>query len=82
MMTEKFKILANFIKDASSETPDIETYLFVKEIISKYLLSILLFTEPFYQFFHHQIDESVNEVLLDLRAHLYLLTPYILFLIQ
>ena len=40
MMTEKFKILAKFIKDASSETADIETYLFVKENISKYQLNI------------------------------------------
>ena len=39
-MTEKFKILAKFIKDASSETADIETYLFVKENISKYKLNI------------------------------------------
>ena len=39
-MTEKFKILAQFIKDASSETADIETYLFVKENISKYQLNI------------------------------------------
>ena len=39
-MTEKFKILAKFIKDMSSETPDIETFLFVKEKISKYQLNI------------------------------------------
>ena len=39
-MTEKFKILAKYIKDLSSETPDIETFLFVKENISKYQLSI------------------------------------------
>ena len=39
-MTEKFKILAEFIKDVSSETPDIETFLFVKENISKYQLNI------------------------------------------
>ena len=39
-MTEKFKILAKFIKDASSETPDVETYMFVKENISKYQLNI------------------------------------------
>ena len=39
-MTEKFKILTNFIKDISSETPDIETYIFVKENISKYHLTI------------------------------------------
>ena len=40
MMTEKFKILAKFIKDASSETADVETYLFVKDNISKYQLNI------------------------------------------
>ena len=39
-MTEKFKILAKYIKDVSSETPDIETYLFVRENISKYQLNI------------------------------------------
>ena len=39
-MTENFKILAEFIKDISSETPDIESYLFVKDNISKYHLSI------------------------------------------
>ncbi len=39
-MTEKFKILTKFIKDASSETADVETYLFVKDNISKYQLHI------------------------------------------
>ena len=39
-MTEKYKILANYIKDVSSETPNIETYLFVKDNISKYNLNI------------------------------------------
>ena len=39
-MTEKFKILAKYIKDMSSETPDIETFLFVKENISRYQLNI------------------------------------------
>ena len=39
-MTEKFKILAKYIKDMSSETPDIETYIFVKDNISKYHLNI------------------------------------------
>ena len=38
--TENFKILAEFVKDISSETPDIRTYLFVKENISKYKLNI------------------------------------------
>ena len=39
-MTKKFKILAKYIKDLSSETPDIETFLFVKDNISKYQLNI------------------------------------------
>ena len=40
IMTEKFKILGKYIKDMSSETPDIETYIFVKDHISKYQLGI------------------------------------------
>ena len=39
-MTENFKILAEFIKDISSETPDIQSYIFVKDNISKYQLNI------------------------------------------
>ena len=39
-MTKKFKILGKYIKDLSSETPDIETYVFVKERIGKYQLDI------------------------------------------
>jgi preprotein translocase subunit SecB len=39
-MTENFKILAQFVKDISSETPDIQSYIFVKENISKYQLNI------------------------------------------
>ena len=39
-MTESYKILAKYIKDMSSETPDVETFLFVKENISKYQLNI------------------------------------------
>ena len=39
-MTENFKILAEFVKDISSETPDIQTYVFVKENIAKYQLNI------------------------------------------
>ena len=40
IMTEKFQILGKFIKDLSSETPDLETYLLVRERISKYQLGI------------------------------------------
>ena len=39
-MTKNFKILAEFVKDISSETPDIQTYVFVKENIAKYQLNI------------------------------------------
>ena len=39
-MTDKFKILGKYIKDMSSETPDVETFLFVKDNISKYNLGI------------------------------------------
>ena len=39
-MTKKFSILAEYIKDMSSETPDVETFMFVKENISKYQLNI------------------------------------------
>ena len=39
-MTEKYKILGQYIKDLSSETPDVETYLYVRDYISKYQLGI------------------------------------------
>ena len=39
-MKENYKILGRYIKDMSSETPDIETYIFVSEHISKYQLGI------------------------------------------
>ena len=39
-MIKNYKILTEFIKDMSSETPDIESYMFVKENISKYHLDI------------------------------------------
>lgn len=39
-MSENYKILAKYIKDMSSETPNTETYLFVKDHISKYQLDI------------------------------------------
>ena len=40
IMTEKFKILGKFIKDMSSETSDVETYLFVRDRITNYQLDI------------------------------------------
>ena len=43
---EKFKILTEFIKDVSGETKDIQTYLFVKDYISKYQLTIDITSNP------------------------------------
>ena len=40
MMKENYKILGRYIKDMSSETPNIETYVFVRDHISKYQLGI------------------------------------------
>ena len=40
IMTGKFKILGKYIKDLSSETPDAETYIYVRDRISKYQLDI------------------------------------------
>ena len=49
-VTKKYKILTQYIKDISSETRDVETYLFVQDNISKYHLGIditcLLYTSP------------------------------------
>jgi preprotein translocase subunit SecB len=39
-MSENYKIISKFIKDISGETPDIETYLYVKDYISKYEMNI------------------------------------------
>ena len=46
MTTEKFKIMSEFIKDMSSETPNIQTYLFVKDNVSKYHLNIEISSKP------------------------------------
>ena len=40
-MSEKFKILAQFIKDMSSETPNAETFLYVKEYLGNYNLKLI-----------------------------------------
>jgi len=45
-MTENYKILGKYIKDVSAETPDIETYIFVKDQISKYQLHIDITSKP------------------------------------
>jgi len=45
-MTENYKILGKYIKDMSSETPDVETYIFVRDYISKYQLNIDINSKP------------------------------------
>ena len=45
-MSEKFKIITEFVKDLSSETPDIETYLYVKDYLKNYNLNIDITTLP------------------------------------
>jgi preprotein translocase subunit SecB len=45
-MKDKYKILGKYIKDMSSETPDVETYIFVKDRISKYQLLIDINSKP------------------------------------
>ncbi len=39
-MTERYKILAKYIKDMSSETPDVETYITAGNNMDKYKLDI------------------------------------------
>ena len=45
-MTQQFKILSQFVKDMSSETPNVETYLYVKEYLKNYNLDIDITTKP------------------------------------
>ncbi len=45
-MSENYKIMSKFIKDISGETPDIETYIFVRDYISKYQLNIEINSKP------------------------------------
>ena len=45
-MNENYKIMSKYIKDISGETPNIETYLYVKDYISKYQLNIDINSKP------------------------------------
>jgi len=45
-MTKKYKILAKYIKDISGETPDLDTYLHVREKITKYKLNVDINSKP------------------------------------
>ena len=45
-MSEQYKILTQFVKDMSAETPNVETYLYVKDYIKNYNLNIEITTKP------------------------------------
>ena len=60
-MNENYKIVSKFIKDISGETPDIETYLYVKDYISKYQLNIEINSKP--------LKEQIIEVNTLLKFH-------------
>ena len=45
-MTKNFEILGRYIKDMSSETPDVETYAYVREYIKNYKLNIDITSKP------------------------------------
>ena len=45
-MTEKYKLLAQFAKDISYETPNVETFLQAKENIAKYKLFLDINSNP------------------------------------
>ncbi len=45
-MSDNYKIMSKYIKDISGETPNIETYLYVKDYISKYQLNIDINSKP------------------------------------
>ena len=46
MMTKKYEIVLNYIKDLSVEIPDAQTFIFSKEYITKYSLGINITTKP------------------------------------
>ncbi len=45
MMTKKYEIVLNYIKDLSVEIPDAQTFIFSKEYITKYTLGINVTTK-------------------------------------
>jgi preprotein translocase subunit SecB len=45
-MSDNFKIIAQFVKDISSETPNIETYFYVREFLKNYSLNINITSAP------------------------------------
>ena len=66
-MTKNYKILAEFIKDMSCETQDVETFLFIKDNITKYSLENITLLqdidESFYKTKYTSVDIKNVELL-------------------
>jgi len=45
-MSKNYEIIGKYIKDMSSETPDVETYIYVRDYITNYKLNIDITSKP------------------------------------
>ena len=63
MMSENYKIISKFIKDISGETPDVETYLYVKDYISKYQMNIEIKSKAFSNSFPGEPPIFITEMI-------------------
>ena len=45
-MSKNYEIIGKYIKDMSSETPDVETYVYVRDYIANYKLNIDITSKP------------------------------------
>ena len=45
-MSKNYEIIGKYIKDMSSETPDVETYIYVRNYIANYKLNIDITSKP------------------------------------
>ena len=61
MSDKKYKILTEFVSDLSSETKDVETYIFVKDNISKYNLGIDI------------ISKALKDIVIEIKTNLFVL---------
>ena len=67
-MSEKYKILSGYVKDLSSETPNVESYLYTKDNVSKYELDIDINSKPLKNkmvFEDHMVMVLLNHLLDD-----------------
>jgi len=45
-MSKNYEIIGKYIKDMSSETPDVDTYIYVRDYIANYKLNIDITSKP------------------------------------